>query len=68
MQEAPTPPLPACTVPAGELEPGQALPCVSAPRKRETIHKSEMETCYTGTNKSAGKLMGERLRYSSSAP
>lgn len=35
MREAPIPPLPAHAVPAGELEPGQALPCALAPGKGE---------------------------------
>lgn len=33
MWEAPTPPPPARAVPAGQLEPAQALPCVPPPRK-----------------------------------
>lgn len=66
MREAPTPPCPARSA-RGELEPRQALPCALAPRKGETSHRRETETCYSGTNKSAGKLTEEHLRYPSPA-
>lgn len=37
-------------------------------QERETVHRSETETCYSGTNKSAGKLMEGHLRHPSPHP